>query len=668
MIQDKNKTKAQLINELVELRKRITERDVAEKTPPLSKDFHQTVLDNIADGVWMSDKDDVIFYANSGMGVIAGVAPDQIEGSRVLVDFSDETLKFFRPQYLRAKETLEPTPYDSVPVTTPAGRQSYQTGWLIPRTRDGDYDGMVCTVADITQTKLVDALRESEERLKVAQKVGGVGDWMFDVETGQITWSEQVYLLFERDPAQGPPHFEENMNYYYSDDSKRLQAHVERAIKFGEEFDADYRVKLPSGRSVTHRSIIRTVKNEQGRVTKLYGTVQDITERKRAEESLRESEEKYRVLSDNMKMGLVLHGPDTEIIFSNPMASEILGIGKEQMEGKKAIDPIVSFCREDGSSLPFDEYPVNKAIASRTALHDYIIGVNLPNKDCVSWVAVNAVPVFKENGVIGYTSVTFMDVTESKQAEEELRQHRHRLEEMVEARTADLQIANKDLGDFAYSVSHDLKAPVRAIVGFSEIITDRHRDSLNEEAQRYFDHINKAGIQMGNLIEDLLRYSRLGRQAITIQSVSLANVFSDLDRTFQGRLEELNGRLVFPDDAPTVLGETTLLNQIFTNLIENALTYHQPDVAPQVEVRCQVEGDRVLVSVKDNGIGIAAEFHEKVFGIFQRLHNDEEIPGTGIGLALVRKAATMLGASVRLESVVGEGCTFHVDLPLNRKK
>lgn len=279
-----------------------------------------------------------------------------------------------------------------------------------------------------------------------------------------------------------------------------------------------------------------------------------------------------------------------------------------------------------------------------------------------------AVPILGRDE-LGSLAKTIEDMRlKRKRSEEELRKYRHQLEKLVEVRTSKLQAANKELEDFAYSVSHDLKAPLRAIIGFSEIISRRHRESLNEESRRYFDHILTAGNTMNRLIEDLLRYSRLGRRALKVRPVPLADVFSELYNLFQDRVKEAGGSLDIPDDPPTVRGDETLLSQIFTNLVDNGLAYGRPDVPPRVEINWHTEGDRVIVSVKDNGIGIPAEFQEKVFNIFQRLHSEAEKPGTGIGLALVRKAAAMLEGRVRLESAVGEGSTFYVDLPFSKEE
>jgi signal transduction histidine kinase len=250
-----------------------------------------------------------------------------------------------------------------------------------------------------------------------------------------------------------------------------------------------------------------------------------------------------------------------------------------------------------------------------------------------------------------------------EQAEAELKQLNSELELRVRERTAQLEAANKELESFSYSVSHDLRAPLRAISGFSEIITRRHRANLNEEGQHYIDNIVQASGRMGHLIDDLLTYARLGRAGVRHEPVSLASLVNEISRNMQAHLAEINGTLSIPEALPVVIGDQTLLSQVFTNLLENAFKYHQAAVPPRVSMMFTRADHYVVVKVSDNGIGIPPEYHEKIFIMFQRLHSEEEYPGTGIGLATVRKSVTLMGGSVWVESSPGAGSTFFIRLP-----
>lgn len=261
-------------------------------------------------------------------------------------------------------------------------------------------------------------------------------------------------------------------------------------------------------------------------------------------------------------------------------------------------------------------------------------------------------------------------VAAARRAEEMLNRLNATLEARVAERTselaersAQLEKTNQQLESFSYSVSHDLRAPLRAINGFAQILVRRHRDGMDDEARHFIDNIVRASTHMGQLIDDLLNYSRLGRKAVTLKPVSLAQVMDNIRNTLQTRITEIGATLHIAADLPMVTGDWTLLTQTFTNLIDNALTYRKPGVPLQVSLQWRQSDDgQPVISVADNGIGIAAEHFEKIFSVFQRLHNQHEYPGTGIGLSVVQKAIGMQDGRVWLESTPGSGSTFYVQL------
>lgn len=254
------------------------------------------------------------------------------------------------------------------------------------------------------------------------------------------------------------------------------------------------------------------------------------------------------------------------------------------------------------------------------------------------------------------------EVSDRQRAEQKIKDLNLELELKVEKRTASLAAANRELEAFAYSVSHDLRAPLRAIQGFSEILAERHRDSLDQEGQRYFDHIVDAGRNMSQLIGDLLSYSRLGREAITVQPVDIREVAERVLQLLDERIVDCGGRVVLEGGLPKVLGDAGMVQRVLVNLVENALVYHRPEVPPLVKIYCEQQGETVRILVQDNGIGIDPRFDEKVFEMFQRLHAADAFEGTGIGLALVRKCVRLMDGQCGVISEPDKGATFWVSL------
>jgi PAS domain S-box-containing protein len=253
------------------------------------------------------------------------------------------------------------------------------------------------------------------------------------------------------------------------------------------------------------------------------------------------------------------------------------------------------------------------------------------------------------------------DITERKQAEEEIRSFNQRLEQKVMERTKELEIANKELEAFSYSVSHDLRAPLRSIHGYMNIFSEEYSGKMDEEAKRLVDIILRNSQKMGQLIDDLLAFSHLGRRELTKGPVSMKDMVSGIWEE-QRRLEagrDINFHL---QELPGAHADSVTIRQVWTNLVSNAIKYTRNKERAIIEIGAEEKEDKVTYFVKDNGAGFDMQYYSKLFGVFQRLHSIREFDGTGVGLAIVQRIVTKHGGTVWAEGKVNEGATFYFSL------
>ncbi|HEU4324029.1 MAG TPA: PAS domain S-box protein [Roseiflexaceae bacterium] len=381
----------------------------------------------------------------------------------------------------------------------------------------------------------------------------------------------------------------------------------------------------------------------------------ELAERQRVEQALRDSEERFRRTFEQAAVGMAHVGLDGRWQWVNRHLCEILGYTYEQLLERTFQD--ITHPDDLDADLALVQQLLAGEISSYSLEKRYLCA-----DGGALWTQLTVALVRDGDGEPDYFVSVVENITAQKAAEARIRNLNATLEGRVRERTAQLEQANQALQAFASTVAHDLRAPLRSMQGFAQILEEDYGEHLDEEGHSYVRHIVEAAHDMDRLIQDLLAYSRISQAEIPLQQVDLDRVVADALGAVAGLSRERQARITVEHPLPAVHGHPGMLVQVLGNLLANALTFTTPDTPPQVHIRAERRGSRVRLWVEDNGIGIAPEHHERIFRVFERLHGVERYPGTGIGLAIVQQGIARMGGQVGVESQLGRGSRFWIEL------
>jgi len=387
----------------------------------------------------------------------------------------------------------------------------------------------------------------------------------------------------------------------------------------------------------------------------------DITERKRADEALHESQERFRLLLDGVKdYAIYMLDPGGHVVSWNEGAARLKGYRSEEILGKHFSCFYVPEDRESGKPA--------RELQESLAKGRFEAQAQRVRKDgSAFWANVVITPMYDDSGALRGFSKVARDITQQKADEREIRKLNDELEHRVVERTAQLETANKELEAFSYSVSHDLRAPLRHISGFSKMLVEEFGPTLDPGAQHYLERIQAGTQKMGLLVDELLNLARVGRHALSLQPTRLNSIVAEILAILQPETEGRQVEWVIAD-LPAVKCDPVLVKQIFQNLLANALKFTRPRAHAVIEVSHQEKEDgQPVFMVRDNGVGFNMEYVDKLFGVFQRLHRAEEFEGTGIGLVTVQRIVHKHGGRVWAEGELDKGAAFYFTLDVGKQ-
>ncbi len=648
----------------------VTERNKAEREIAQLNLQNKLILDSAGEGIYGLDTDGRCTFVNPAAAQLFGYTAEELIGRNTHATV----------HHTRADGA--PYPQEECPVQAAYKQGAIHRGsdlyWRkdgssfpvefisSPILLEGKITGAVVTFRDITE------LKRSAEQLRAASLyvrslIEASLDPLVTISAeGKITDVNEATTQ-----ATGVPREQligSDFSGYFTEPDK-ARAGYQAVFAKGSVTDYPLALRHVSGKITDVLYNASLYRSEKGDVVGVFAAARDVTELKQAEEQLRQlnaeleqrvqdrtrslatSEERMRLFFERQLVGMAITSPEKGWVKVNDKTCEMLGYSREEL-----------------ARLTWAEMTYPEDLASDEILFDQMLKGKIDSYTMEKrFVRKNGSIVFtilsvgcvrRPDRSVDYVLAVLEDITERKRAEDSIKE----LNKELSQRAARIETVNKELESFAYSVSHDLRVPLRAIDGFSRILLEDYREKLDDEGKRLINVVRDNTVRMAKLIDDILAFSRIGRKELERQPVNMTElakaVVAELAPSWAGRDVKIE-----LGDLPPTHGDAAMLRQVWVNLLSNAVKFTRPKTCAVIDISGHVEEGETAYVIKDNGVGFDMKYADKLFGVFQRLHSAEEFEGTGIGLAIVKCIVIRHGGRVWAEGKVNEEAAFHFTLP-----
>jgi PAS domain S-box-containing protein len=635
----------------------ITARKLAEEKLNESRSTLQSIINNSNSLIYLTDTAGRFILVNEPLQTLLSPSGEILIGQTREAFLPKEIADIHRKNDLEVITSGKTKIFEEINIE-PDGKHFYLTTKFPLFNNQNEVYAVGGLSTDISERRIAEEkLRENESRLREAQNLAHLGFWLWDIKTGNVEWSEEVFKIFCLDPETFKPQINSILELSpWPEENQRDKELISRAIESQNPGTYEQRFMRPDKSIGYYYSTFRGTYDEKGDLISIVGTILDITERKLAEDALRISEDKFKYIFDHSPIGKSVTKPNGEISV-NKAFCEITGYPPEELKNMKWQDI------SHPDDIEMTQSKMNSLVSGERDSVRFEKRYIHKNGNIV-WTDVASALRRDHNGNPLYFLTAIIDINDRKNAEETIHRLNEELELKVIQRTELLEAANKELEAFSYSVSHDLRAPLRSVHGFTKILLEDYESKLDNEGKRICGIISSSATRMGELIDDLLSFSRIGRSRLNPSVIDMKKMAKIVYEGITSPAERKRIKLTI-GNLPKAFGDVILLGQVWTNLISNAVKYTSKKDISEIKIDSEADDEMITYYIKDNGVGFDNQYANKLFGVFQRLHSETEFEGNGVGLAIVQRIVLKHSGKVWADGDIGKGATFYFSLPLN---